>query len=294
MRNRPIGMDSPGVDPVPVRSLFVSDLHLGCRHADAKGFLKLLDQYEPSQLYIVGDFIDGWKLRRRWHWEPTYTRILRRLLELTLSGMRICYAPGNHDDFFREFFVELGNVEVADEFIHPMTDGRSLLVLHGDRFDRIETGAPWISKAACFAYDALLTANKWYHHFFGSPRTRPYAVSGAVKRAVKRVVNFVSDFETRIASHATESGCHGVVCGHIHSPAIARMQDILYCNTGDWLENSTALVEHFTGELELVQQIPDGTQQVLFAEAPGYEPDQPDILRGPAPVAGTEHLQEIA
>lgn len=266
MRNRTNGTEPARVEPTRVRSLFVSDLHLGCRHADAAGFLQLIEQYEPLRLYIVGDFIDGWKLRRRWHWTPTSTKILQRLLQLSLGRTKICYAPGNHDSFFRHFFLDAGNIEVADEFVHQMVDGRRLLVLHGDRFDTVETDAPWLSMTACLLYDVMLFANKWFHKLFGWRGARRYAISNAVKHRVKSIVSFVSDFESRLAAHAVERDCQGIVCGHIHTPTIGRMQDILYCNTGDWLENSTALVEHFSGDLELIQRVPGRPEQVIFTE----------------------------
>lgn len=236
-----------------VRTLFVSDVHLGYRYANAAAFEKFLNQYEADYLYLVGDFIDGWRLKRSWHWQPAYNRILRRLMELSLHGTQICYTPGNHDDFLRHFFHDFGYVHVADEFIHESAEGHRYLVLHGDQFDDIEKRAPWLSLLGCVVYDGLMWANGTWNWLRRRANLPPHWFTPAVKWRVKRAVQFISDFEHRISEHAARRLCRGVVCGHIHTPTIQQWSEVTYCNTGDWVENCTAVIEEHSGEFHLVR-----------------------------------------
>src|SRR5262245_54676482 len=139
-----------------LRSVFVSDLHLGCRYSQAEPLLAFLNSIQPQYLYLVGDIIDGWRLARRWHWRPEFSRTVARLLELGRSGTQVRFTPGNHDAFLREFADDFGFLEIADSFVHEAADGRQFLVLHGDRFDDVELRAQWLSHLGAFAYDALL------------------------------------------------------------------------------------------------------------------------------------------
>lgn len=262
-----------------VRTVFVSDIHLGCRHSQAVAFLEFLNSVEPRQLYLVGDFIDGWKLRRRWRWDPVYSRILLRLCEMAHGGTRLFFTPGNHDDFLREPIlrevISQGLVRIRDEFVHQMRDGRRFLITHGDRFDKIECGAKWMSVVATIAYDSLLMANSVIARLSGVGVRKPFAFGAAVKRRVKRIVAFVSDFEQRLAEHAVAQSCAGVICGHIHTPALVSQNEVLYCNTGDWVENCTALVEQDCGRLELFayDRHGDGLEWRSLAVAPALATD---------------------
>lgn len=273
-----------------VRAVFVSDIHLGCRHAQGAAFLAFLESVEPRQLYLVGDFIDGWKLRRRWRWDPVYSRILLRLSEMAHGGTRLFFTPGNHDDFLREPIlrevVSRGLVRIRDEFVHSLADGRRFLVLHGDRFDTVECGAKWLSVVATIAYDGLLTANGLFSRigriFSRRDRSdgvrRSFALGAAVKRSVKRIVTYISRFESRLIDHAVSQQCAGIICGHIHSPALVQRNNMTYCNTGDWVENCTALVEHESGRLELFAyrpQAPGAAWQPLASAPEQHEPKQP-------------------
>lgn len=240
----------------PVRSLFVSDIHLGCKHSQASEFLALIEQFEPSYLYVVGDFIDGWKLKRKWLWPPCYDRILQRLLVMKRSGTRLLYTPGNHDAFLRSFLANFGVVEIRDRFVHTSADGRRFLVTHGDQFDRVEASMPWLSLACSYAYDAMLTTNRVMNQLRGK-KHNPYAFCGAVKRSVKRLVSHVSEFEDLLVENARQEQCDGIICGHIHAPRIVDVDGLAYCNTGDWVENCSALVEYHDGGFELIRH--DGT-----------------------------------
>lgn len=250
------------VDPDRVRTLFVSDIHLGCEYARADDFLTFLEAHRPEAIYLVGDFVDGWRLKKRWYWIPTYDAILTRLIALADGGTRLCYTPGNHDEFLRTFPVRVEGLTIKDEFVHRTADGRRLLVIHGDRFDKFEQKAKWISVVLTFAYDWLLWANRLVGRSRG--KTKDYSFSSAVKTRVKGLARFFSDFERSLARHARDLDCGGVVCGHIHKPSLQEIDDTLYLNTGDWIEHATALVEYDDGRLELVEF--DGARYRRLAE----------------------------
>lgn len=243
------------------RSVFVSDLHLGCRHANPARFLRflerdLLNAHEtPEHLYLVGDIIDGWRLRRRWRWTADYCQIFNRLIELAARGVAIHYSPGNHDHFARDLARRFGPVDIADEFLHLTANGRSLLVLHGDQVDRLESCAPWLSEVLCRAHDAVLTASSaidrarsWLHL-----SQKPF--NDSLHQLGKRFAGVVTDFEGRLAERARAGGAQGVVCGHIHTPCLRQIGDVVYCNTGDWIRHFSALVEHRDGSLELLRDL---------------------------------------
>ncbi len=237
-------------DSRSARSLFVSDIHLGSKHSQAAALLETLHQHEPEFLYIVGDFIDGWKLKRRWRWPACYDQLFERLLELKRLGTRLYYMPGNHDNFLRGFLANFGVVELRDQFIHRAADGRRYLVIHGDQFDKVEQSAQWLSVVGTHAYDWLLTTNYWINWARGK-RTNRYAFCGMMKRRIKGVVRRVSGFEQQLIAAAEGCQCEGIICGHIHTPRISPLGNLVYCNTGDWVENCTALLEYGDGSMEL-------------------------------------------
>lgn len=275
--------DCQGWNGRVVRTLFVSDVHLGCRHSQAEPFLEMLEQFEPRELYIVGDFIDGWKLKRRWRWLPVYDRILQRLMDLRRRGAQIYYTPGNHDEFLRGFLANFGVVEIKDRFVHRTADGRRFLVMHGDQFDTIEQNAQWLSWTASFAYDVLLSTN-WLVNRLRGKKADPYAFCGMVKRRVKRLVRHVSEFEDQLVESARDADCDGIICGHIHAPRIVDVDGLAYCNTGDWVENCSALVEYEDGGFHLLRR--DGS---VIDELPsvGAARSNPQAAR-PAAGAGCE------
>lgn len=271
-----------------VRTLFISDVHLGCRYARVEPLLDLLQRHEPEFVYIVGDFIDGWRLRKRWHWEPIYNAILSRLFDLSEAGATIRYAPGNHDDFLRELPFDFGFVEIADQFIHNCPRGRRFLVTHGDKFDQIETKAKWLSVLGSFAYDSLCWLNQRINDWRRRFKLRGLPLAAMVKKRVKAAVTFVSDFEANLVNHARQLDCQGVVCGHIHTPAMTQQGDVTYCNTGDWIENATALLEYDDGRLEIVDMQHVETATAL-PDSSEYGLKQGELLRnmliGSAPAA---------
>lgn len=245
-----------------VRSLFVSDVHLGCRYAQTENFLKFLEQIRPDRLYVLGDFFDGWKLSAGWHWPPLYNRLMNRLFDLSRTGTRMYYTPGNHDAFLRNGevlrMIENSGVklQIDDEFVFEAADGRRYLLLHGDKFDVVENHAQWLSIGVTFAYEVLLSTNWWFRRLFPSPGRSPYSMCAKLKNAVKTGVRFMSHFEQELFDYARSRDCSGVICGHIHTPGVFGSDDMRYLNTGDWVENCTALVEHYSGALQLESYFP--------------------------------------
>jgi len=255
-----------------VRSLFVSDVHLGFRFAQPEHFLAMLESIVPEQLYIVGDFFDGWKLSSSWRWSPIYTQIVNRLLTLAREGTEIFYTPGNHDAFLRctelqSIVASMGiNIQVQDEFVFHARDGRKYLVIHGDLFDAVEMRYQWLSMAITYVYEPLLALNWWTTRFRGHAHKSPYAMCAAIKDKVKMAVRFMSHFERDLFRHARQRGCEGVICGHIHTPNVIEYGNLMYLNTGDWVENCTALIEEHDGSIHLESHFPSVPRRVVPAK----------------------------
>lgn len=276
-----------------VRTAFVSDVHLGATHAQPDAFLEYLNQLHPESLYIVGDFIDGWKLRSGFRWEPVCSRILTRLTQLQSLGTRLFYTPGNHDSFLRsDSFVRsldgrFAGVEIADEFQFTSADGQRFLVTHGDLFDVVECGAQWLSRLSSSIYDPLLSMNRLTSRLLKRHDRSPYAFCAKLKKRVKQGVRFISGFEDRLLEHARTNRCDGVICGHIHTPAIVHRRGMTYCNTGDWVENCTALVESHDGSLSLDYYYSSDAES---APAPTVVPSSPDrsMADWPTPEPGED------
>ncbi|MCO8121213.1 UDP-2,3-diacylglucosamine diphosphatase [Stieleria sp. TO1_6] len=263
--------------PMAIRTLLVSDVHLGCKHARTEEFLRFIERYRPDTLYLVGDFFDAWKINSGWHWNELCDRIVDHLIKLVDDGTRLLYTPGNHDSFLRQSAFQamlpasFPAVKVADEFVFETLHGWRFLVTHGDLFDFFETKAQWISKGSSAFYDSCLSLNRWVQRRFLGQDRNPYGACAVVKGRVKRGVKFISRYENKIMQHASNRQCDGVICGHIHTPVIKQSNSILYCNTGDWVENCTGLIEHHDGGLQLVsrygeaQSLPLPRRTVCFA-----------------------------
>ncbi len=237
----------------PIRSLFLSDLHLGSRFCKAGDVLAFLRNHRPEYLYLVGDIIDTWALRRRWYWPKVYDQLLDYVTELMEQGTKVFYAPGNHDSCLRRHPFTSTWLTLQDQFVHVCADGRRLIVLHGDQFDKVEGRWQRLSIVGSVAYDVLLFTDRSINSCLRRMGRRPKRISATAKRSVKLAVQFISKFESKIAKHAVDNECHGIVCGHIHVPRYRMLGEVLYVNLGDWIENSSALVEHHDGRLELLQ-----------------------------------------
>ena len=235
------------------RTIWVSDLHLGTRASQADRFLDLLRNTESDFLYLVGDIVDGWALRRRWYWPQMHNDVIQKLLRKARKGTQVVYIPGNHDGFARHFTgFRFGGIEIERRHIHTTLDGRRLLVLHGDEFDGIVARAQWLMKLGSRGYDVALAFNRILRPVLSRFGQSQWSFSQFAKQKSKQAIQFIADFERIVAAEARYSDVSGVVCGHIHKPEIRRFDDILYANTGDWVESCSFLVEHDDGEIELV------------------------------------------
>jgi UDP-2,3-diacylglucosamine pyrophosphatase LpxH len=235
-----------------VRTVWISDLHLGTPGCRADALLDFLKHVECETLYLVGDIIDGWQLRRSWYWPQAHNDVVQKLLRKARKGTRVIFVPGNHDEFARKYVQHnFGGIEVADEWIHETADGRRLWVIHGDLFDGVIQCAKWLAHVGDSLYELTLRLNR----LLNSLRARiglPYwSLSKYLKLKVKRAVSYVSEFEVAVAREARRRGLQGVVCGHIHHAELREIDGVLYANDGDWVESLTALVEHADGRLEI-------------------------------------------
>lgn len=236
------------------RTLFISDLHLGSNGCQAEALLAFLKVNSSEQLYLVGDMVDGWQLRKRWYWPEAHNRVIQKLLRMARKGCCITYVPGNHDEFARAFSGHhFGGIAVCNEAIHTTLKGQQMWVMHGDQFDGVIQCARWLAYLGDSLYDFTLWLNRHYNRWrlkMGQPY---WSLSAYLKFKVKKAVMYVGDFERAVAREARRRGFDGVVCGHIHHPEIRSVEGILYCNDGDWVESHSAVAEDHAGNLILVQ-----------------------------------------
>ena len=287
------------ISPVPIRTLLVSDVHLGCKHARTEEFLEFLQRYSPEQLYLVGDVFDAWKINSGWHWTEICDRIVRHLADLIERGTRVHYTPGNHDSFLRQpsfhsvIPAGIQGVRIANEFIFESLRGWRFLVTHGDLFDFFETRAQWISKGSSAFYDACLSLNRFLQGRFLSIDRNPYGACAVIKGRVKRGVKFISRYEEKIMRHASANRCDGVICGHVHTPMLKQTDSLVYCNTGDWVENCTGLVEHHDGGLQLVSRYEK--EQTLYLNQKSNRPvdNDADVISR-EPITSCAELEKAA
>ena len=244
----------PPQSTLRLRSVFISDVHLGFKGCRAEFLLDFLRRVECEQIYLVGDIIDLWSLQRTFYWPQAHNDVIRTILGKAKHGTRVVYVPGNHDRAFRDHDgLTLGNVEIRLEAIHETADGRRFLVLHGDEFDSIVRASPLLESVGNHAYAAALRLNRYVN----AVRQRlgyPYwSLAAFLKHKVKNAVKYIANFERALAVEARRRGVDGVICGHIHRAEITEIDGILYCNDGDWVESCTTLVEDFAGRLSLLR-----------------------------------------
>jgi UDP-2,3-diacylglucosamine pyrophosphatase LpxH len=238
------------------RSIFISDVHLGTRDCKAEQLNNFLKHNSADTLYLVGDIIDAWKIQQnKLRWQQSHTNVIRRVLGHAKRGCRVVYVAGNHDEFLRPMIpyeVSFGHVEICNQTTHIGADGKKYLVTHGDLFDGVTRLAPWLAFLGDHAYDFILRMNSrfnWIRHRMGFGY---WSLSQWLKHRVKKAVDFVFKFEKTITDYARKRGFDGVICGHIHHAEIKYVDNIMYMNDGDWVESMTALVEHHSGEWEIV------------------------------------------
>ena len=237
--------------PDRYRTIWISDIHLGTRAAKVEGLLDFLDRHEAERYYLVGDIIDGWALQRSWYWPTSHNEVLQALLDRAQDAEMI-YIPGNHDEAARQFpGLQLGGITIQKQAQHTTADGRRLLVLHGDEFDGVVRHARWLSNIGGWAYRSLLALNRPLNRIRRWLNKPYWSLAAAAKTTTKRAVQYIADFEHAVVERAHREQVDGVVCGHIHVPELRPIRNVTYANTGDWVENCTALVEQFDGRLTL-------------------------------------------
>jgi len=235
------------------RAIWISDVHLGTRGCAAEMLIDFLDHCDSEYLYLVGDIIDGWRMKRRFYWPERHNAIVRRIMKRAKRGTRVVYIPGNHDEMFRQFSgMDFGGVEIRRSARHVTADGRRLLVLHGDEFDAVVMGHRWLAFLGDAAYNFLLTLNVIIHAVRRRFNLPFWSLSKHAKHKVKDAVALIGRFEETVATAARKHGVDGVVCGHIHTAEERDFDGIAYYNDGDWVESCTALVEHEDGRMEIL------------------------------------------
>lgn len=267
------------------RTIFISDTHLGTRGCKAEALADFLAHNDCETLFLVGDIVDGWQLKRRWFWTEAQSHVVSEILRKVDDGTRVIFVPGNHDEFARDYAGRLfGGIEIIQEAIHETADGRRLWVLHGDRFDGVIHYARWLAHVGDWAYGVALRAND----ILFQARKRlglPYwSLSAFLKHKVKNAVEYISRFEVTVAAEAARRGVDGVVCGHIHHAEIRMIGDVLYLNDGDWVESCSALVEDARGHLEILHWADHASGHAVAAASAGRQPAHAPV-RGARPAS---------
>jgi UDP-2,3-diacylglucosamine pyrophosphatase LpxH len=245
------------------RTVFISDLHLGAGGVRAREVGAFLKRIDCQTLYLVGDVIDMWRLKQRWHWPEANNRVVNRILKMAKRGTRVVFIPGNHDEAARRYAgLTFGGVEIALQDVHTTADGRKILVTHGDQFDLVVRHAPLISALGSWMYDWLVRLNLRYNWVRRRLGLEYWSLSQFLKQKVKSACNYISRFEEALLEEARRGGYQAVVCGHIHKPEV-RGGEVAYYNCGDWVESASAIVEHDDGRLELI----DGAELIRRVDA---------------------------
>jgi UDP-2,3-diacylglucosamine pyrophosphatase LpxH len=236
------------------RTVFVSDMHLGTRGCQAQLILDFLRHNDADTFFLVGDIIDGWRMRASFYWPQTHNDVIQKLLRKVRRGARMVFVPGNHDEFARQFIgLTFGGIEIVRHAKHTTADGRRFLVMHGDEFDVVVRHSKWLAFFGDWAYDLALFINTHFNMVRRRLGFGYWSFSAWAKLKVKNAVNFIGSFEKTLAEEARRRGADGVICGHIHHPAIRDIEGVTYVNTGDFVESCSFVVEHYDGRLEVMR-----------------------------------------
>jgi UDP-2,3-diacylglucosamine pyrophosphatase LpxH len=239
--------------PTRYRAIWISDIHLGTPGCKAEFLLDFLKWHEAKDLFLVGDIIDGWQLKKGWYWKQSHNDVVQKILRKARKGTRVTYVAGNHDEVLRQFLgLAFGDIKIVDETSHQLLDGRVLWVTHGDLFDGVIQHAKWLAYLGDTLYTLVLNLNHHLNRIRHRMGLSYWSLSQYLKHKVKNAVSFITSFEEALTSEARRRGYDGVVCGHIHKPEIREINGTLYCNDGDWVESLSALVETNTGELKII------------------------------------------
>ena len=236
------------------RTVFVSDMHLGTRGCQAQLILDFLKHNDADTFYLVGDIIDGWRMRASFYWPQAHNDVIQKLLRKVRRGARMVFVPGNHDEFARQFIgLTFGGIEIARHAKHTTADGRRFLVMHGDEFDVVVRHSKWLALLGDWGYDLALFINTHFNNVRRRLGFGYWSFSAWAKLKVKNAVNFIGSFEQALADEARRRGTDGVICGHIHHPIIRDIDGVTYVNTGDFVESCSFVVEHDDGRLEVLR-----------------------------------------
>ncbi len=261
----------PNAEVTRYRAIWISDVHLGTSRAQAEALLNFFRSSQSDFLYLVGDIVDNWALKKTWLWHQTHNDVIQKILRKARKGTRVVYIPGNHDEQFRDFVgSRFGRLVVKRNDIHVGVDGTRYLVMHGDEFDGVVKYAKWLAYLGDNAYEAAMSLNysvNWARRKLGLPY---WSLSAYLKHRVKKAVEFLSNFEQAMVREARRRGAGGVICGHVHTPEMRTIDGIAYFNDGDWVESCSALVEHMDGTFELIYWPQDVTQKAAERMANAY------------------------
>ncbi len=246
-------MQRNAAPPLRLRTVFISDVHLGFKGCSAELLLDFLHRVEMETLFLVGDIIDVWSMQKNMFWPQSHNNVVRTILGKAKRGTKVIFIPGNHDEIFRDFDgAVFGNLEIHREYVYEGANGRRMLVLHGDDFDSVVKCSPWLAKLGSNIYDFLLAANPYVNWIQRKLDLPHWSLSSYLKYKAKSAVQYIGSFEDAVAQAARKRGANTVVCGHIHHAEMREIDGILYCNDGDWVESCTSLVEDSNGKLHLI------------------------------------------
>lgn len=235
------------------RTIWISDVHLGTKDCQAELLIDFLKYNDSQTLYLVGDIIDGWQLKKSWKWQQSHNDVVQKILRKARKGTDVIYVPGNHDEAARDYTgLDFGGIQIRQEAEHTTADGKRLLIIHGDEFDGVMQYAKWLAHLGDRLYMWALALNRHLNKIRRALGKPYWSLSQYLKHKVKNAVNFITQFESILADAAKRRGFDGVICGHIHQAELKNYDDIIYGNCGDWVESLTALVEEENGELKII------------------------------------------
>ena len=237
-------------------SIFISDIHLGSRGCQADSLCSFLKTNTCENLFLVGDVIDGWQLRKRWFFPQSHANVIRRILTAAKRGTKVYYILGNHDEAFRKFLqfdIEIGNIQLLDRIDYKAINEKRYLIIHGDFFDSLMLDNKWLMHIGDVAYNFMIWANVHFNKIRNMLGMEYWSLSKWLKQNTKEALNFINNFEVKLSEYCTEEKYDGIICGHIHVAAIKDINGIEYMNCGDWVESGTALLEHTDGSFEVIE-----------------------------------------
>lgn len=248
------------------RSIWISDVHLGTKNLQSQHLLDFLLKTESEYLYLVGDILDLLQAQKKWYWPAINSRIVQAVFDKAANGTKVFYVPGNHDHVLRQFSGNtINNIHIENQVIHTTVNGGRYLVIHGDKFDPVIQNNPWLASIGSSAYAMLLVLNRWLNLGRKAVGKDYHSISAWMKHQVKIVVNYMGKFEDVVTKEVLENEVDGLICGHIHRAGIREMGNVLYTNSGDWVESCTAIAENHQGRLGVIEWVQNGHAQTMTA-----------------------------